>query len=490
MKGIFFKLFLTMLLFSAAYTVTNAQRINPKTQLEKAPAVGNILQADANREYRHVAGSVNTSGPGAPSGAPPAGSSGIYTNTTTNVVSIWNGSAWVPIPTGSDLSYTAEAAQGTVNSNNGTDAVLPARTGINAGLMLPGDVADIADLTTLTGVGSNVTNLGTFTGTLFPDNSTIKSTLQTIENTIQAGSTTANGISGIGTVAAPIKLGGTLTENTTISGANQYAYRMENAGSVYMESMTSAGTNVSELLLTPSNVIGALIRTKDVANPSKEFNLVLDLDSPSGLLYAPGDGTNKDVGFRINPQSTLAASTINIITPASAAGTATTGQVLTLQSNGTVEYATPAGGGLSEYSAGNGARVFASGAGVTFVRTSLTDWQFNIPAGVHLFSYEIHSTTAQNPGATAYLRFNYDASVTYNQATNGSDAKPPIMKGINLFNSSTAISRANEQSYDITTGASNLIFALSEAGSGDLEVKISNYTTILGSGASLVKGSF
>ena len=489
MKGIFFKLFLTMLLFVAAYTVTNAQRINPKTQIEKATAAGNILQADANREYRHVAGVVGTSGPGAPSGAPPAGSSGIYTNTTTNVKSSWNGSAWVPIPTGSDLTYTAEAAQGTVNSNNGTDAVLPARTGTNAGLMLPGDVADIADLTTLTGVGSNVTNLGTFTGTLLPDNQTIKSTLQTIENTIQAGSTTANGISGIGTVAAPIKLGGTLSENTQILGNLQYSYRVEDAGQVFLESSTSAGTNTSEFILTPSNIIGAYMQTKDVTNPLKRMRLGLDLDSPVGLEYYTGNSTEV-IGFRLFPASTLAASRLRIETPNHAAGTTTTGQVLTLQADGSAEYATPSGGGVSEYSAGNGARVFASGAGVTFVRTSLTDWQFNIPAGIHLYSYEIYSTTGQNPGATAYLRFNYDASVGYNQATNGSDAKPPIMKGVNLFNNSTAISRANEQSYDITTGASNLIFALSEAGSGDLEVKISNYTTILGSGASLLKGMF
>lgn len=488
MKGIV-KFLFTMLLFLAAFTVINAQRINPKTQIEKSPAAGYLLQADANREYRHVAGVVGTSGPGAPSGAPPAGSSGIYTNTTTNVKSSWNGTAWVPIPTGSDLTYTAEAAQGTVNSNNGTDAVLPARTGTNAGLMLPGDVADIADLTTLSGVASNGTNLGTFNGALFPDNQTIKQTLQTIENTIEAGNTTANGISGIGTVAAPIKLGGTLNQNTILDGANTYSYRVENTNQVFLESMTDAGSNISEMVLTPSNVIGAYILTKDKVTPAKRMALSLDLDSQVGLTYNTGVGS-ESVGYRITPSATLSSTKLNIITSAVSSGTATTGQVLTLQADGSAEYATPSGGGLSEYSAGNGARVFASGAGVAFVRTSLTDWQFNIPAGVHLYSFEIYSTTAQNPGASAYVRFNYDASVAYNQATNGSDAKPPIMKGVNLFNNSTAISRANEQSYDITTGASNLIFALSEAGSGDLEVKISNYTTILGSGASLVKGAF
>lgn len=45
---------------------------------------------------------------------------------------------------------------------------------------------DVADLITLTGVAANSTTLGTFTGTLIPDNSDIKEALQALESEIEA----------------------------------------------------------------------------------------------------------------------------------------------------------------------------------------------------------------------------------------------------------------------------------------------------------------
>lgn len=46
--------------------------------------------------------------------------------------------------------------------------------------------ADVADLVTLSGVAANSTDLGTFTGAIIPDGSTVKSALQSLETTIEA----------------------------------------------------------------------------------------------------------------------------------------------------------------------------------------------------------------------------------------------------------------------------------------------------------------
>lgn len=48
---------------------------------------------------------------------------------------------------GSDLTYTSNAAQGTVNSSTGTDAVIPAATTLIAGLLTPAQFDKLALLT-------------------------------------------------------------------------------------------------------------------------------------------------------------------------------------------------------------------------------------------------------------------------------------------------------------------------------------------------------
>lgn len=270
-----------------------------------------------------------------------------------------------------NLAYTASPTDGTVTSDTGTDATVLARTGVNAGLMLPGDVSDIADLTTLSGVASNSTNLGTFTGTTIPDNQTVKQALQALETKTEAGDTVVNGLTGVGTVADPHKLGGTLVENTTINGNQLHSFRAENTSQVFLESMTAAGTNVSEMLLTPSNVIGAYFQTKDAATPAKRMRLGLDLDSTVGFEYFTGTGSEV-VGFQINPGATLATSKLNVVTAAKTAGTTVTGQVLTLQADGSVEYAPVSGTQIMEVESDNTIIVYRVASGTPVVTASRT----------------------------------------------------------------------------------------------------------------------
>jgi hypothetical protein len=144
---------------------------------------------------------------------------------------------------------------------------------------------------------------------------------------------------------------------------------------------------------------------------------------------------------------------------------------------------------ISTYSATNGAIVTATGTGVTFARTSLTEWAFTVPDGVELLSGTIYSTTGQSPGSGCYIAFNNAGTRNYNNSTFGTDAKPPKIWGVNMFGNSdgtVVISRANAQPYAITTGATNLVPRISSVGTGDIEVELQNYTTALGSQASLV----
>lgn len=63
----------------------------------------------------------------------------------------WNGTSFVPVSPGSiavdvDLGYTAAPGNGSVTNTAGNDATIPARTDVNAGLMLPADKTAIDGL--------------------------------------------------------------------------------------------------------------------------------------------------------------------------------------------------------------------------------------------------------------------------------------------------------------------------------------------------------
>ena len=66
--------------------------------------------------------------------------------------------------TGTDLTYSAAAATGTVNSSSGTDAVIPAATNTEAGLFLPSEKVKLAALQNviLTSLDSSVTITGAY----------------------------------------------------------------------------------------------------------------------------------------------------------------------------------------------------------------------------------------------------------------------------------------------------------------------------------------
>lgn len=321
--------------------------------------------------------------------------------------------------------------------------------------------------------------------------------------------TVSNGLTKTG---SSVVLGGALTGNTSITGADLYEL---NISAINQFSLTKG---INSLIFKPkqffTQVATASDKISQIDMNNAQVNLVVShfgfllkkfmIDSSGysilNLPYKSGGSlllwdstTNKLTQLPASYFKTVStgATLTGTGTPASPLGiaqqSATSGQVLQWNGSAWVP-ATIASGSLSTYSAGSGCIVTATGTGITFVRTTTSEWVINIPSGVELLSFEIYSTSGQNPGASAYLNFNYSGTRPYNNNTDGSDANPPIMKGVNLSANGTAITRSNEQPYDLTTGATNLIFKLSAVGSADLEVKIENYTTVLGSGASLLKG--
>lgn len=93
------------------------------------------------------------------------------------------------LATGINLSGSYVAASGNVAANDTVEAAIAKLDGVN----------DNQD--TLLGTAQGATNLGTFTGTIIPDNSTVKAALQSLETEIEnGGHTSASAITTITTV--------------------------------------------------------------------------------------------------------------------------------------------------------------------------------------------------------------------------------------------------------------------------------------------------
>jgi len=156
----------------------NSGNIIPLTLGTKLSMFGSILNVEPSYDTIESSGTplpnreiINFTGSGV----------AVTDDGTKTVVTINTGSGG---STPTDLTYAPLSGSGIVQSSTGTDATITARNTSFAGLMLPADVLDIEDLTTLSGVASNQTDLGTFSGTIIPDNQTIKQALQSLETSL------------------------------------------------------------------------------------------------------------------------------------------------------------------------------------------------------------------------------------------------------------------------------------------------------------------
>jgi hypothetical protein len=248
--------------------------------------------------------------------------------------------------------------------------------------------------------------------------------------------------------------------------------------------------NISGITTSPSDLTGTevtaildgMVGSNGTIAGTK--GLVPAPTATDNVKYLRGDGTWQTVTTSttnsLTGTSSTIVSTVNgtiaTLTPADG----TIAKALGFNSSGVLIKETPSGSGgstISTYSAGNGATVVATGAGITFTRSSLAVWVFAVPAGVKPLSFSIYTASASNPGAALDLAFNYTSNATTNQGD--STAEIPVWSVMNNigsgYNQITVGSGATSFKPNSFTAASgNLSFTgiqMGNASTGDTIIK-------------------
>lgn len=161
-----------------------------------------------------------------------------------------------------DITITQSNTTVTVNSSSGADGTIIAATSSTAGVMSSGDKRELTALVTLSGVASEAVNLGSFTGTVIQDNSTVKAALQDLETAIDAAKTGGNYQA--------------VTANYTVGGDNR---------TIYAKSSNSSGNFTLTLggLMDEGEIYYIYARNEDA------FNVVLA--PASSYSFWPSFGT-------------------------------------------------------------------------------------------------------------------------------------------------------------------------------------------------------
>lgn len=85
---------------------------------------------------------------------------------------------------GTNLSSTRDSTSVSIRSDTGTDATISVVTTSFAGVMSAQDKVNLESLITLSGIAAGSIDLGTFTSTIIPDNSTIYEAFQALEQAV------------------------------------------------------------------------------------------------------------------------------------------------------------------------------------------------------------------------------------------------------------------------------------------------------------------
>lgn len=132
-----------------------------------------------------------------------------------------------------NLSYTQTNTTVTIYSDTGNDAIIPSATTVLAGVMSAQDKTYLNSLVTLSGVSGGSNDLGTFSGSIISDNTTIKNALQQLESAIgSGGGGGGNGIYG-GPGVVPATVVATLTDNITFTTSTSGGYFLANSGNLF-----------------------------------------------------------------------------------------------------------------------------------------------------------------------------------------------------------------------------------------------------------------
>jgi hypothetical protein len=131
---------------------------------------------------------------------------------------------------------------------------------------------------------------------------------------------------------------------------------------------------------------------------------------------------------------------------------------------------------ISTYSAGGGCIVTATGPGITFTRTTASQWDVVVPAGVDLLSLDINSNSSQSATASLEIFVTWQGTRPFNQDTsaNMTDAKVPII---------TTLRKLNPSTYPTTAAGNNAAWNALVTVAGKLRLATAEFTEVGNGGA-------
>lgn len=220
-----------------------------------------------------------------------------------------------------DLSFTASPTGGSVSSSTGDPATITLVDATNAGFMSPAQRLNLINLITLSGVAADAQNLGTFPGTIIPDNQTIKQALQALETSLASvvagglmeydatngARVTASGAGvtfakagGVGTFTIPA--GVILMSAIINNGVTDDLDGSMNFKTVFNFTGTTNNTNTTNFNPPNIQVLNTTAAVVNSNNPSDSFAVVYDEGATPQrqvVLTASGDITTRVIGLDV-----------------------------------------------------------------------------------------------------------------------------------------------------------------------------------------------
>ncbi len=237
----------------------------------------------------------------------------VRTDATANVVTI-DGAGAETINGAANTTLTAQYQTVTVACNGTTWYRLGSATDLTV------ITADVADLTTLSGVASNATSLGTFTGSTIADSSTVKTALQSLETSLESA------------VAINTSQATNITNLTTLSGVASNATSL---GTFTGSTIADNQTNKQALQALETSLEAAI-----AVNTTQTTNINTVQTNATNLITLSGVATNATnlgtfTGTTIADSSTVKTALQSLETAVEAAG-GTPGVGSTITSNTTL----------------------------------------------------------------------------------------------------------------------------------------------------------